>query len=119
MNSQQLVPQRMKEARGMLGLSQEEAAAQGELHQPDISELERLEKPHLPVRYLAFLYRKGIDLNSLFSEGPTVFRAGFSMAAEPQAPYGRKRPARDVLREMDELKEMMQQLLDKKKKPGA
>lgn len=64
-------PRRLKEARLALGLSQAEMARFVGMQQKDISLHEsKTSKSLIPLRYLAFLQSRGIDLNSIFEPGP-------------------------------------------------
>lgn len=96
MNSGVLLGPRLREARKLLGLSQTAFAKESGLYQADISDMERLPKPHIAVAYIAYLYRKGIDLHTLFGEGPVALRAPpgqtrteqrLTMAAEQAAQF--------------------------------
>lgn len=75
MNIEMFIPDRLKEARALLGLSQAELAKAVSMQQKDISLHEnKTTKVLIPVRYLSFLHTQGIDLNSLFGNGPVQLR---------------------------------------------
>jgi len=54
-------------ARTTLSLKQHEAATLAGINLPDVGALERGDKKCIPNEYLAFLYKKGIDINWIFS----------------------------------------------------
>ncbi len=73
MNIPEFIPERLKEARHLLGYSQGDLAKAVQMQQKDISLHEnKTTKTLIPVRYLLFLHSQGIDLNSLFDEGMEV-----------------------------------------------
>lgn len=74
MNTSLSLPDRLKQARGLLNLTQSQAAEQSGVHQPHISDMEKNEKKLIPIRYFTFLHERGIDVNSLFEEGPVRLR---------------------------------------------
>ena len=91
MNTPPSISSKLREARHLLGLSQMQMAQGGGIYQADVSELERLEKTHIPVTLLSFLYLKGIDMHSLFGDGAVRLRPASttqSMVAEPLPEYG-------------------------------
>ena len=65
-------PEKIKEARKLLGLSQAQAALMSNLEQKDISMLESGKKRFIPGEYIQFLYNSGIDLNSLWNPNEKV-----------------------------------------------
>ena len=67
MNNELFIPEKLKKARVLLRLSQSELAEAVAMQQKDISLHEnKSTKTLIPVRYLLFLYSKGIDINTLF-----------------------------------------------------
>ncbi|MBS1945669.1 MAG: helix-turn-helix transcriptional regulator [Bacteroidetes bacterium] len=65
---------KLKKARELLGLTQTQAATASGVKQPHLSDMEKNEKTLIPVRYIDFLYKNDIDLNSLFGAGPVQLR---------------------------------------------
>ncbi|MBS1939877.1 MAG: helix-turn-helix transcriptional regulator [Bacteroidetes bacterium] len=66
---------KLKKARELLGLTQMQAASASGVKQPHLSDMEKNEKTLIPVRYIDFLYKNDIDLNSLFGAGPVQLRS--------------------------------------------
>lgn len=75
MNRLLFIPQQLKAARALLGLSQLEMATLASMQQKDISLHEnKTTKTLIPLRYMLVLWEKGVDLNSLFEDGAVRMR---------------------------------------------
>lgn len=70
---------KLKSARKLLALRQEDIQKSCGLYQGDISTLERGRKKFIPTAYITFLAKNGVDLNLLFDEKITneAFTASF------------------------------------------
>lgn len=79
------LPKKLSRARRLLSVTQQQAAEGSRVHQPHISDMEAREKSLLPARYLAFLHNRGVDLNTLFHEGPVRFRDADQLTSRNQA----------------------------------
>jgi phage repressor protein C with HTH and peptisase S24 domain len=62
-----LISEKIKLARKLIGVSQSEASIKSGVEQKDISLLESGKKKFVPDEYIQFLYKCGIDLNTLFN----------------------------------------------------
>ncbi|MEO8589426.1 MAG: helix-turn-helix transcriptional regulator [Flavobacteriales bacterium] len=79
MNTPEFIPENLKAARLLLGLSQAELSDLSGVQQKDISLHEnKTTKTLIPVRYMLVLVEKGIDLNSLFTKGPVRMLTKYS-----------------------------------------
>ena len=75
---------KLKEARLLLRLSQEEMAAQTGLVQRDISQLENGKREFIPNQFIQFLNKSGFDLGSLFNDSSIlVFKHKNTINAPP------------------------------------
>ncbi len=63
---------KIKAIRMTLGLSQAEASTLSGLQQKDISLLEKGGKKFIPNEYIHFLYKQGVDINSIFDDALEV-----------------------------------------------
>lgn len=104
MNTPGFIRDNLKAARLLLGLSQIDLARACGMQQKDVSLHENKDtKKLIPVRYILFLYSKGIDLNSIFRPGEVRMLSSMeraSLAAEPQAPYQKLRQATETERKL-------------------
>ncbi|TZF81784.1 hypothetical protein FW774_17155 [Pedobacter sp. BS3] len=67
-----LIYEKLKAIRMLLGLSQSEASALSGIQQKDISLLEKGNKKFIPNEYILFLYKQGVDINSLFDDNREI-----------------------------------------------
>ena len=75
---------KLKEARSLLKLSQEEMASQTGLVQRDISQLENGKREFIPNLYIQFLNTSGFDLGSLFDDSSNlVFKSKITFNESP------------------------------------
>ena len=83
-----MISSRLKQARKLLNLTQQQCSEFSGVHQVQISKLEKGERGFIPNEYLIFLNERGIDLNSLFTNHGTAdatrFKAvDFEMKDQP------------------------------------
>ena len=101
MNTPGFIPENLKAARLLLGLSQIETARRSGMQQKDISLHEtKTTKELIPVRYILFLVSQGVDLNSLFREGP-VRLLSKEERAKPSPTFEKLHKGNALQREME------------------
>lgn len=71
-----LLQEKLKGARMAFGLTQADMAASTGLQQKDISALESGKRKFLPNDYILFLYKCGVNLNSLFDDNVSLTFGG-------------------------------------------
>lgn len=85
-----IVFDKLKAIRISLGYSQAEASALSGIKQKDISLLESGAKKFIPNEYILFLYKNGVDINTIFDDVPSVATPtpnarGYKTTAAPNA----------------------------------
>jgi transcriptional regulator with XRE-family HTH domain len=58
---------KVKEARKLLKLTQNQLAEAIGFDQKDVSNIENGNRQHIPIQYISFLLEKGVDVNSLYN----------------------------------------------------
>jgi len=64
--------EKLKQARLILQLTQNELSKLVEMSQKDVSLLEKGKREFIPIRYIRFLLSKKIDINSLFEDNQEI-----------------------------------------------
>ncbi|MCG8320976.1 MAG: helix-turn-helix domain-containing protein [Cytophagales bacterium] len=100
---------RLKSCRKQLGFSQAEMAQKSYFEQKDISRFENGKVKFIPIPYIVFLYRQGINLNWLYSgEGPAMIE-DLAIPDHPKDPELNRQPSipTEIQHKIEEQKEQL------------